>query len=518
MIPKHHNLFIVLLAVVVLIPTLWFPPGTDEAAFSVAAHKLLSGEHLYHNIIDVKPPLIYELYAVPIAAFGLHPVAPRVLDIVFQVATCWLLFTTLFHHTRNVGSGYIGVGIYLLLYLAAGAFTLGQVEGFVGFFLMLSVFIVIKKPLTTASTQVLIGLCCGAIFCLKYTMGLVLPVWLLMAYFQTGLLQKTVLAWVGILSGFALTILLVFLPVLIHTDSIAGYITTMKYMQVYAQHAGSGSEFWFYVLRTFASQLADVVSLSVIILAAGAIVHVLLKQEHKNTVLTVFLATLALVASVIFERRLFDYHLTRIFIGCAFLAAVGYDYIAPTCTEIYRRGLATQKFLLLICITTAIIFSPIARTFYFYSQAIAEISHSGLYYKVASSKVSRKGTVYTDIVTVARYINTHSADHERVLVMSLRAPLFAFFSPVARGSAFNDSHFYLGNGVPQQWKQRAAAEMSAAQWVVLDNDDAFQPVMLHTLTSFEACTSVQPFATNLRLLYTQVHRVGNVYIYKKNTR
>src|SRR4051812_17755127 len=78
----------VLIAIPLLL-TLTFPLGPDNGLFFVAGQKILQGAIHYRDIVDIKPPLIYYLYAAGIWLFGNTALSVHILDVILQAATCY---------------------------------------------------------------------------------------------------------------------------------------------------------------------------------------------------------------------------------------------------------------------------------------------------------------------------------------------------------------------------------------------------------------------------------------------
>ena len=79
-------------AVVVLLlsPAILFPVSPDTGLYFVSGWKILGGGLHYRDIVDLKPPPIYYLYALA-GLFGRNAIAFRLLDFLLQCATCLLL-------------------------------------------------------------------------------------------------------------------------------------------------------------------------------------------------------------------------------------------------------------------------------------------------------------------------------------------------------------------------------------------------------------------------------------------
>src|SRR5688500_15649015 len=86
-----RSLLAIVPAALLLVPNLGFPLGPDGSIFFVSAQKIVAGAAHYRDIVDVKPPLIYHIYATAILLFGNAEWSIRLLDLFLQIATCWLI-------------------------------------------------------------------------------------------------------------------------------------------------------------------------------------------------------------------------------------------------------------------------------------------------------------------------------------------------------------------------------------------------------------------------------------------
>jgi len=74
-------------AVLLVAPMLLYPFGRDQGVFACGADVLRRGGTLYRGFWDLKPPGIYYLYRLSFIAFGRSMLAPRLLDLLFSLAT-----------------------------------------------------------------------------------------------------------------------------------------------------------------------------------------------------------------------------------------------------------------------------------------------------------------------------------------------------------------------------------------------------------------------------------------------
>jgi hypothetical protein len=131
--PRWLTLSIACAAFVLLLglPTVIIPLATDEVLFTLGARTVLQGDQLYRDLWDIKPPLIYLLYAVPIGIAGVHMEAVRVFDLLntsFAMAAVYLLARRFFGERSAV----LAAAFYGFTYLAwSQNDSLAEAESFI---------------------------------------------------------------------------------------------------------------------------------------------------------------------------------------------------------------------------------------------------------------------------------------------------------------------------------------------------------------------------------------------------
>ena len=68
------------------------PLDCDEAAYAYIGHRILSGDVLYRDLTENKPPLGYWLYTLAVALGGYNELAIRIMPIPFVLATIALVW------------------------------------------------------------------------------------------------------------------------------------------------------------------------------------------------------------------------------------------------------------------------------------------------------------------------------------------------------------------------------------------------------------------------------------------
>ncbi len=112
-----------------LLATLAYPFGYDQAVFSTAGDMILHGAVPYRDFLDTKPPLIYYLYASAIAIFGRDEWSIHAFDLTWQLVTAYYFFRIL---RRYFPADYalLAVSLTVILYAGSGFWMTAQAESF----------------------------------------------------------------------------------------------------------------------------------------------------------------------------------------------------------------------------------------------------------------------------------------------------------------------------------------------------------------------------------------------------
>ncbi|HUU54388.1 MAG TPA: glycosyltransferase family 39 protein [Armatimonadota bacterium] len=176
-----------------LAPILTYPFGRDQGVFAAAADIIERGGVPYRDIWDVKPPGIFYLYQASFAIFGRSVLAPRIVDLIWTLATAVCLWSV-GRRLLSPGAAAAGALFFLLRYVTGNSFwNTAQPDGFASLPLVLAVAALVGAEQRRSN---LLALICGASIALavllKPTLGIVLmlPVLALVADRQEGPLPR----------------------------------------------------------------------------------------------------------------------------------------------------------------------------------------------------------------------------------------------------------------------------------------------------------------------------------------
>ena len=152
------------------LPTVFLPFGRDQGFFASVARAANDGGVIYRDAWDIKPPMIYWIYAIAQAVFGQTTRAAHWADLASVLATCALLYA-LMKRLFAPGVGVLAALLYGAWYfLALDYWNLAQAEGFLGLaFAAAALSLVIAAETDRADWAAVGGAWLGVAFLLKTT-------------------------------------------------------------------------------------------------------------------------------------------------------------------------------------------------------------------------------------------------------------------------------------------------------------------------------------------------------------
>ena len=124
--------FVFVLAVlgaVMLVATLFYPFGYDQAVFGVGGEMVLKGAVPYRDFLDTKQPLIFYLYAIAMGVFGRHEWSIHLLDIFYQLLAAYYFFRIL-RRELSYEIALLSSSLMLILYAGSGFWMTCEAESF----------------------------------------------------------------------------------------------------------------------------------------------------------------------------------------------------------------------------------------------------------------------------------------------------------------------------------------------------------------------------------------------------
>jgi len=144
---KTRNILLIIILVAILLRIFWFNTiiERDEATFGQVAWRMSTGEKLYENISEFKPPGIFLTYLIGIEIFGNNIYGPRIInDLLFIISIIFLYL--LVKRLKDEKTGLISAAAYVFLmnvpfYQGFMAMT----EPFANYFIIITAYLLTTK-------------------------------------------------------------------------------------------------------------------------------------------------------------------------------------------------------------------------------------------------------------------------------------------------------------------------------------------------------------------------------------
>jgi hypothetical protein len=476
-----------LLLLLLFLPSLAFPLGPDQGMFFISGEKILQGAVYYRDIVDIKPPLIYYLYAGMIALFGRSAIAIRVCDMILQLLGCWLIVATIRRASGNDRIAATGAICLALLYVSMGYGETAQAESY-GAMLATAVLYILMFRRTTAGF-VLAGVLCGGMFLLKFTLGGMLVATLAseMVLFRTTWREVLRHAFL-LLLGFSWSVLFL----LLYVDLTGGYqdfLLVHRFLRgyiglVHSSFPAALAE----ALRTIPLNLVGSYSLLFVVATASGVLYSCIRQNEVGAesavdrlsqllrFSTVALATLFLTNVV--EGRYNAYQWSRLYPFGIILAVFGATVLLNRLLDTGSMG--RYGWFIIPCMAAVVLlFGPLPRYILQSTPAMLTISDAQAYeasFERMASSYPRK-----ELRAAGEYVRSHRKPEDRVFAASSVAALIYYFCDYIPDLKLYHSAFIMAPFSPTEWKMAVRGYLihQHPRFLVLQIDD-FIPTLAGT--------------------------------------
>ncbi|MBC8146001.1 MAG: glycosyltransferase family 39 protein [bacterium] len=524
----------------VLLPAALYSPGNDSSLYFVSGQKILhQGAAHYRDIVDVKPPLIYYLYAVSAAVFGSHSQSYRLLDYMLQLATA-LMIAALVARYAGRTEGFIAALIYACMYVAQSYNGTALTESYVGLFAVPMILLQLKRR--RRSHFVGIGFLAGGLFLLKFSLMTSLGVAIvaeLMLFDDTFARRARNVALM--IAGFAgaAALLPLYLTVF---DAWIGFAEMNAFLTGYLQNQtpGIGAAVR-EALTALPSYFTDEFSLAMLALCAiGMMLGFTGPSDESpddarisNRTRLLRLATLnalVMIAGVVLEAKYRAFHFSRLLPFAAIVAGIALVWITNEVRR--RRPLGSYAWaLLLVIVPVAIIVSPIAR-YVRHSAAVAFWIAKGpegfdrMYYteELGYSYVQLAAMRDTIRSREVRYtigdVRDGGPNNDAMFVSSGVAGLvYAFAGKIPEARIYH-SAFLIAPYSPPQWRRETSRYLVERQprFIVAHLNDSMEEMTGSRLSSADMLRTLPGVDSLLRNAYDTAYASNHFELYERRRR
>jgi 4-amino-4-deoxy-L-arabinose transferase-like glycosyltransferase len=474
------------------LPTLWYPFGPDQAIFATIGRTINQGGFPYADAWDQKPPAIYFLYALALRLPGPMMARVRVFDLVWTLVTMVALYE-LARSMWNVRAATVAALLYgAVYYTTQGWWYLAQPDGFIALPLVLALLLYRAAAGRRAWAACLgAGVLAGVAFQLRFTVGLLLPLFALTDLWQRRDGPRAAARRLaGLAAGF-LAVQAVLVAYLAAGDAFREYVDATRFAAGYIQtgwpYAPRDPTFYQFLAFVRGAFLSFALSHLVLVLPAlgAAFAAFALRPDASARQLT--LMALAAFAGIALQQKFFWYHWQLMLPLLALLAGRGWDELFTLIEA--RLGWSARGAAAKCALVTALLLATPALTDYAYAQW-DDFLHR-------NESLSRRlqwdnqfgaygeGTFsYLADVQVADYLREHTTPQDTVYVWGYD-PLIYLLSDRQSASRFIYALPMMSHWAPARWRDEFLAEIDrnrplyfivqryegAARWITGQEED-----------------------------------------------
>jgi hypothetical protein len=510
-----RTLLAIVPASLLLLPNLGFPLGSDQSIFFVSAQKILAGAAHYRDIVDIKPPLIYHLYAVAIALFGNGEWSIRLLDLILQIATCWLVATLMLRYSRSLLAPIVATSAYALLYVGLGNQSTAQTESYVGL-LGLGAWMLLYRS-RTSRHYFLAGMLCGTLFLLKFTLAAMLGV-LVVAELMLFRERFAVLFRHALLLLGGFLVVAAMLPFyLLVFDAWEGYREIQQFLggyvlyQVRSPRAAFGT-----MMDAMTTHLPGNYSI-ILLLASAAGIALSLRRSpgaeesggiSGRRLLLRFcaLTSAIMILTVAVEGKYFAYQFSRVYPFAVILAGFGIEAILGR-----GGGFSWRRTLLLVPLAAlAILLSPLPHYLWQSAPFALQVTRGS---GAVDAYYSRDTMLFARIPlkTVGGHIRSNIRKGERMVALASTGGLVYYHAGYIPDLPIYHSAFLLAPFAPDRWREMTARFIveEKPRFIVIEHGDRHPTITSTDRTSPDLLKILPGVGSVVATNYRHVMRAGS---------
>lgn len=510
---------VALLVLIAGLPSLWAPFDGDQALFFVSGQKILNGDVLYRDIVDLKPPLIYFIYAGAIGLFGESLLAVRLAELLVQLLVVVVIVKTVRRTSNGDAFAALAGLMYAALYFSLPYYCKGQVEGFASLPIVLILSLTLDRTNRGRNRrELLIGILIGLLILLKTSLAAMLLPAVFFLLTDKGITWKRRIGEIMTI-GLGLVIPLALMLVYFWAFEALG---DMVLVQTFTQ--GYATEQWkslstpiVLAIRQVPWYFVTTYSVMLALLTVGGMALVLFPRGsdatfslHGNERMAVgirvegllrfsLVAFLLLLATVVVEAKYLTWHFNRLLVFGAVLAAWG-------AIAFLRRVLSAtiNRFTLSIIVLSLpplFLFTPLLR--YAWNNA-AYVAHAAQGTEGFGKFVGMEDNDFDlmELEKVGRYIRDHREPDGKLFTASGWGGAIHYYAGDIPDFKIYHSCFLIAPYAPDEWRRETVRYLTIAkpQFIVAQHD-AMPHITGNQVTSFEMLHSLPGIDSLLQTRY-----------------
>lgn len=488
---------------IILLPVIAFPISSDLSVFMHGGMTIANGGELYKDFFDIKPPLIYYIFAALNYLFGDNVLVFRVFDFLYQMG--FLFLCTILFSKLRIKQTVIRAFLILLplSYTILNYRDTLQVES-LAFIPMLIYFYYLMNEEQNSKSLVIMGLMLGISISLKYTLGIIfiasIPIFL--SKYENRY-KAIVLLIIQLIIG-VFVLFLTISPVILQ-GNIDGLMATNKYLAAYSKYPPIGAELFREMLKTLAYSLGNFVTVTYLFFFLLASIFCIKKDKIEIIKYSLLLCFL-LFFSVIIERKANIYHLSRLYPFLILVVSYGLIYFLKN----FKFGKNIQS---LVFILIFIFFSPLLRFINTYKIAFDRVFNYESY--VNHYTEDNTFNLLDNHLKIADYINKLNDD--KFLLINTGGNQAIHYLDFKYKYKFPHSAFHLSPIAPELYKKAFEMDLHDADIVAIDSSDSIYMIFLSEGSSYDLFFKNQEYKDYLERNFSlDTVLLERYFIYKRN--
>jgi hypothetical protein len=453
--------------------TILYPPGPDQAMFMIVGKGLLKGLFPYKDIWDIKPPVVYFIYAMTIRTFGDAFISIRIFDIIYTLFTA-LAITWFGGKLFTWRAGFYGALCYLLMYLSQGYWELAQAESFKGLPYLISIILFIKSLESDRSWLALpAGLSLSIAVFLKYTSLALLPGFLVICLvLKPWNAKKSAATGLVFLVGLGAGISLFLAHIALNGAFQDFLMMNFKFVFPYSgldDQAGflkHGFSHFIWTIATGSLNFIYQVSKNFIkpnfLLCAPCVmaIYYAIWRKEKAILIPLAFAVLSII-EVVVQGKLWPYHWITAFVFLAVLGGFGFEMLHISLEGKLGKiqaNLLTYLLIMLMALNSSLIFTRLTEGLNLWKLATGKISRRG-YISSLCAKPD-EGFCYNDFERVAQYVSRKSEPEETLYLWGTEVIIY-FLADRPLATRFMTTFAVMFPWAPPEYREELMACLSS---------------------------------------------------------
>ncbi|MFI5201183.1 MAG: ArnT family glycosyltransferase [Candidatus Kapaibacterium sp.] len=508
-----------IVAALMLLATIFYPFGYDQAVFGTAGEMVLHGAVPYRDFLDTKPPLIFYIYALALGIFGHHEWSPHTLDILYQFAAA-LYFFRILRRKFSPEISIVAVSLTLILYAGSGFWMTAQAESFA---ILPSLFLVdiTMRAVEVRSKAIYYGLLAGAaatmLLLLKFTFvfGAIGSFVFLFFFSSTESKSKWRFA-VGFLFS-SIFLVAVFGCAMWRMGALERFLQSLAWLSNYAAIIPAQHSLLEEIFLVFPERIIYSMSISLFVLAAWGIIQWIRgkqSSEEINSLLTLlFLTFLAQLLGILMERKIeFPYQYTRAIWVITPFMALGLTAMLGKLGVLWKSGGVPWRLLWVLSVVCVLFFSPLPRIF---TQTIPWASIA-LERNDAAAEVQHRipGYFAEEDWQVANYLIDKMRPSDQLFFWGNDVTIYFFANKLPSTICLTATPFRTAF-TPPEWKGTLLEQLAEAppKYFVVEFGDARPYITGSQLDSYQALLAWPGLKTFIQKNYVNDTMIGHFRIF-----